>query len=351
MMGKRIVHGADGTWDSAVTHSNVKRLCDAIAPVPEQTVFYDDGIGADGNPVLGIVEGAFGLGIYGKVKKAYHDIAQVYQKDDELFLFGFSRGAFTARSLAGMIAVSGLPIGGDRSEDLVNAAFRAYRERDPARRKEKVAALNLYDAKIKMVGVWETVGSLGIPSVLGGVDPALYGFLDTKLHPDVKNAYHAVAIDESRQEFPPTLWQEPGALDQIVQQVWFCGVHSDVGGGERDVRDGALSLADITLTWMMDKASELDLQFKDDVRAQYESPLDSKFALCELHTSFGGIPIPRRIPDNAFLSNSVVIRFQSDSSWRPRALSVVEGELAQGYRIMNVIGWPVAAAATPGRPD
>lgn len=347
-MGKRIAYCADGTWDNKATHSNVYRIFKAMIVDAGQMPFYDDGIGADGNPVLRIVEGASGLGIYDKIKEGYYKISQVYEKDDDLFLFGFSRGAFTARSLAGMIAVCGLPTE-NFSNDVVNAAFDVYRERDPNKRKQDLGQLvskyGLYDAKIKMVGVWDTVGSLGIPAVFSGVDVLAYGFLDTKLHPDVQNAYQALAIDEERMEFRPTLWNEPGGPGQILQQAWFCGVHSDVGGGETDVRDGAIALSDITLTWMMDKASELGLQFDDAVRAQYESPLDSRYALSELHTSFGGLPIPREIPDTAFISNSAAIRFQADAAWRPRALKTANGAILPGYRVLNVIGWPPAVSA------
>ncbi len=345
-MSKRIAFCADGTWDTATTKSNVYRLYKSLVADADQIPFYDDGVGADGNPVMKVLGGAFGTGIYDKIKQGYSKISQVYQKDDDLFIFGFSRGAFTARSLAGMIATCGLP-----TENFTNAvvdqAFDAYRERDPNSRKqklEKLAQCGLYDAKIKMVGVWDTVGSLGIPSVLSGVEVVAYGFLDTKLHPDVLNAYHALAIDEERMEFRPTLWDEPAAPGQTLEQVWFCGVHSDVGGGEEDVRDGAPALSDITLSWMMDKASALGLEIDPAARALYASPLDSKYATTELHTSFGGPPVPRSIPNNAMVSNSALIRFQGDSTWRPNALKTLNGGLATGYRIVDIVKLPAAAA-------
>ncbi len=350
-MAKRIAFSADGTWDTATTQSNVYRLYKALVVSADQMPFYDDGVGADGNPVLKVLGGALGTGIYDKIKQGYTKIAQVYDQDDDIFIFGFSRGAFTARSLVGMIAACGLPTE-NFSDDVVNRAFDAYRERDANSRKQKLQQLTtrygLYDAKIKMVGVWDTVGSMGLLSVVSGVDPLEYGFLDTKLHPDVQNAYHALAIDESRLQFQPTLWDEPGAPGQTLQQVWFCGVHSDVGGGEKDVRDGTPALSDITLSWMLDKASGLGLEIDPVAKAKYASPLDSKYAATELHTSFSGPPKPRSIPEKALISNSVLIRFQSDPTWRPDALKTVNGALASGYQVVSIMREPAAVAGAPG---
>ena len=123
-----------------------------------------------------------------------------------MFLFGFSRGAYTARSLAGMIAACGLPTK-NFTDDMVETAFNAYR--DKANRQNILAGLGDFGmdaANITMVGVWDTVGSLGIPSAIGLSDPIAYGFLDTSLSPKIQNAYQALAIDEKRAQFPPTLW-------------------------------------------------------------------------------------------------------------------------------------------------
>ena len=195
--------------------------------------FYDDGVGADGDPLWKLVGGAFGTGLWQKIKEGYTKIAHVYEAGDPLFIFGFSRGAFTARSLAGMIAACGLPTK-NFSDDLVQTAFDAYRDKDNRQALlEKLKDCNMYAAKITMVGVWDTVGSLGIPSAIGAVDPVLYGFLDTGLNPAVLNAYHALAIDEKRLQFPPTLWTSQPAPGQTLEQVWFCGVHSDIGEENR----------------------------------------------------------------------------------------------------------------------
>jgi len=346
-MSKRIAFCCDGTWDSASNKTNVYKLYKALTVSAQQMPFYDDGVGANLLPIEKLLGGAFGFGLFGKIKEAYKKIAHVYEKDDEIFLFGFSRGAYTARSLAGMITACGLPTQ-NFSDDLVDTAFDAYR--DKANRQtilSKLANNNLYNAKIKMVGVWDTVGSLGIPSVIGKVDPILYGFLDTSLSPCVQNAYHALAIDEMRCEFPPTLWTSVPAPGQTLEQVWFCGVHSDVGGGEPDDGDGSAALSDITLSWMIDKASALGLDFDETITAQYAVPLDSKYATSKLHTSWSplcGAPIVRSIPNNASMSNSVSLRLQKDSSWHPENVVLESGALSSNYQLVNVLRAPAAVA-------
>ena len=205
-MSKRIVFCADGTWQAPVNNTNVYRLYNALTESADQVTFYDDGVGADATGLNRVLQGAFGEGLLQKIQDGYTKIAQVYEPGDEIFLFGFSRGAYTVRSLAGMIANCGLPTGAF-SEDCVTQAFAAYR--DPANRASILAGLTacgLAAATIQMVGVWDTVGSLGIPAIFGGVDEKTYGFLDTNLHPDIGNAYQCLALDEKRAQFPATLW-------------------------------------------------------------------------------------------------------------------------------------------------
>jgi uncharacterized protein (DUF2235 family) len=347
-MSKRIIFCSDGTWDSASNQTNVYKLYKACLVTAGQMPFYDDGVGANTLPLQKVLGGAFGLGLFQKIKDGYKKIAHVYEQDDEIFLFGFSRGAYTARSLAGMIAACGLPTA-NFTDDLVETAFEAYRKKDQrVQLLDKLKSCNLYPAKIKMVGVWDTVGSLGIPSLFGAVEPVVYGFLDTSLNPKVENAYHALAIDEMRMEFPPTLWTSAPAPGQTLEQVWFCGVHSDVGGGEPADGTSSTALSDIPLSWMMDKASALGLQFDNEVRAQYEVPLDTAYAMSKLHTSWSvlkGIPKRRTINKNATLANSVAIRCLNDAAFRPENLQFVNGALATEYQILQILKQPAAAAS------
>ena len=336
---KRIVFCADGTWDTAHNKTNVYKLYKAVTVTADQLPFYDDGVGSDGLPLERLAGGAMGLGLFQKIRDGYTKIAHAYEQGDDIFIIGFSRGAYTARSLAGMIANCGLPTKPFDS-NLIDQAFNAYRRKD--QRQAILASLSAYglvDACIRMVGVWDTVGSLGIPSIIGGVDPLLYGFLDTGLHPDVKNAFHALAVDERRCEFPATLWTSAPAPNQTVEQLWFAGVHCDVGGGYTET-----GLSDITLSWMMGKANALGVQFVDEVWKQYQA-VDPKNALDTIHESWNllwGFPRHRTIAANSSLANSVAIRCAHDSSYRPQNLTLTNGSPAAGYSIVSVVAPPAS---------
>jgi uncharacterized protein (DUF2235 family) len=195
-MSERIVFCADGTRDTPQCATQVFGLYNGITIASDQIAFYDTGVGSDGTPLEQLTGAAFGEGTFQKIKNGCTKIAQAHERDDEIFVFGFSRGAYTAHSLAGMIAVCGLPTG-DFDDMLINDAFQAYRNKDQRAAFQTKYPL-IYNAKIRMVGVWDTVGSLGIPAIFDGVeaDDALG---DTNFHPDVLNAYQALAIDERRE--------------------------------------------------------------------------------------------------------------------------------------------------------
>jgi len=347
-MSKRIVFCADGTWDKASSHTNVYKLYRALVTSAEQVPIYDDGVGADGSRLVMLVGGAFGTGLWKKIREGYTQIAQVYEPGDDLYLFGFSRGAFTARALAGMIAICGLP-SAKFADDTVNLAFDAYRDKVNRQAKlQKLAPWNMYAADMKMVGVWDTVGALGIPAAIGLIDPIAYGFLDTTLNPRIKNGFHAMAMDERREQFMPTLWTGTPAADQHVEQVWFTGAHSDIGGGEPDDASGVKELSDIALSWMLSKARGLGVVFDETAASQYASPLDPTYALGKFHESWSvlwGIPVRRHIAKDAVIANSVVVRCQQDADWRPSNLSFVNGVVAPGYSVVTVVGQSATAAA------
>ncbi len=335
-MGKRIIFCADGTWDTAQNDTNVYKLFRAILPMSDQVAFYDSGVGSDGTPFARLTGGAFGTGLFQKIKDGYAKIARVYRPGDDIFIFGFSRGAFVARSLAGMIAICGLPTT-SFDDHLVKTAFQAYRHPH-----ERVALLeslknySLLDVSIKMVGVWDTVGALGIPAIFGKVDPILYGFLDTTLHSNVLNAYHALAIDECREEFPPTLWTlpSPPVEGQVLEQVWFSGVHCDVGGGYLET-----GLSDITLSWMIAKAEKHGLQMDANTSEQYAS-LDASHALDKIHESWNLLwlyPKRRTIGSQSVLSNSVAIRCESKNSYQPKNLKLTDGKPDASYQQVQVL--------------
>jgi uncharacterized protein (DUF2235 family) len=340
-MAKRIVFCADGTWQAPLNNTNVYRLYKALAVTGDQVTFYDDGVGADASGLNRILEGAFGQQVLQKIQDGYTKIAHVYEAGDEIFLFGFSRGAYTARSLAGMIAVCGLPTGAFNS-DCVTAAFNAYRS--PANRAAILAgsaSCGLEPATIAMVGVWDTVGSLGIPAIFGGVDSKMFGFLDTTLHPCIKNAYQALALDEKRAQFPATLWTSAPNAGQTIEQAWFSGCHGDVGGGTvlGGGVDAGTRLCDITLGWMLSKAQALGLIIDPAVLAQY-SHFTAEVALDLIRESWSaadGPPHLRPVTTGAEVSNSVAIRLKYALTYVPGSLTVQNGTLSDEYSIVSMV--------------
>lgn len=340
-MGKRIVFCADGTWQAPLNNTNVYLIYKALTVSADQVTYYDDGVGADATGFDRILEGTVGDGLLQKIQDGYTKIAHVFEPGDEIFLFGFSRGAYTVRSLAGMIANCGLP-SGNFNDNCVTQAFAAYR--DPVNRAALLAGIagcGLGPATIQMVGVWDTVGSLGIPAIFGGIDEKTYGFLDTGLHPDIKNAYHCMAVDEVRAQFPATLWTGAPAPGQTVEQVWFSGCHEDVGGGALPGTgvDAGTRLSDITLGWMVAKALALGLTMDPAVAAQYGT-LPVKYALDAIHESWTLAMGPqhlRPIDANASVANSVAVRIQYGLTYTPGNLTINNGALAGGYQKVTVV--------------
>jgi len=277
---KSIILCADGTsntphGDSACAiDTNVRKLYCALTNDRSQLKYYDSGVGTDGTPLDHLSGGAMGEGLFQKVQDCYQFLSNVYDSGDLIFVFGFSRGAYTARSTAGMIAGFGVPtINLDNMA--VRRIFDAYRESDIIKKAALKASLRtsyaMQDVMIKMVGVWDTVGSLGIPGIFFNLlNQHRYGFLDTTLHPCVQHAYHAVSIDERRAQFKPTLWTNPDGSfrpnDTQVEQVWFPGVHSDVGGGYQQCK-----LSDVTLSWMMHKAKENGCSFRQNMLSMVQT--------------------------------------------------------------------------------
>ncbi|SEI91288.1 DUF2235 domain-containing protein [Demequina mangrovi] len=267
---KRIVVLCDGTWSRAdqKNATNIatlkKSIPDVAADGIEQKVGYDEGVGVVGAMVTRLAGGAFGWGLSQNVRDGYAHVVKHYEHGDDVFLFGYSRGAYTARSLAGFIRNVGVITTEGRDEDqvkaLIDEAYALYRDPAPEAHPngEKAVAFRKEhshpDFGIRFIGVFDTVGSLGIP----GFDNPLirrlnkkWGFHDTDLSSTVKAAFHALAIDEQRKTFAPTLWKIPqDAPDQVAEQVWFAGGHSNVGGGHPD-----RGLSDIALRWIGAKAA------------------------------------------------------------------------------------------------
>lgn len=273
-MAKRLVICCDGTWNRADQRepTNVVRIRRAVAERGadgrEQRVHYNPGVGTRRwEQVRG---GAFGFGLSENVLAVYRFLVETFDPGDELFFFGFSRGAYTARSTVGLVRNCGIL----RREHAgrIDEAYELYRSKRSADRPRGDDAASFRDrhshtTRIRFVGAWDTVGSLGIPVPTGRVLGPLarrvnrrWAFHDTELSSHVDAAFHVLAIDEKRGPFEPTIWTPrddvPG---RRREQVWFSGVHSDVGGG----LDGR-GLADVTLLCMADRARDCGLAFVDD---------------------------------------------------------------------------------------
>jgi len=290
---KRLVVCCDGTWndsDQGTDYTNVARFAWSIKPVAAngvtQVVYYQSGVGTAGTKLSKFIGGAVGAGLSHNMRDAYSFICTNYCEGDEIFLFGFSRGAYTARCIGGLIGFAGLI--GKRDLDQFPTLWKAYKEQDT----QALANLDTRkkDATIKCIGVWDTVGSVGIPEDLDKFDvfKRYYGFLNADLGAHVEHAFHALALNERRKNFVPTLWKqtpEGKAKGQELKQVWFAGVHSDVGGGYP-----VHGSSDIPLAWMASEVSpHLDIDF-DYLKLRRD--LSSKWALGDLHESFDGVWIP-----------------------------------------------------------
>jgi uncharacterized protein (DUF2235 family) len=270
-----IIICCDGTWNSADQETvdgdpcvtNVLKLACRVAKETaegdRQVVYYDQGVGT-GNKLDHYIGGAFGEGLEANIHDAYRFLIANYEPKDKLYIFGFSRGAYTARCIAGMVRRCGI-LRRDKVRSYPEAK-QIYRNTkkatDPAAEEFRRQAAIEPDTPIQCIGVWDTVGALGIPiHVVGTRSKSDYEFLDTRLSRAVKFAFHALAVDEHRRPFEPTLWNEtPPEPGQTVEQVWFAGAHSDVGGGYPKT-----GLSDHALLWMLASAKRAGLALDADV--------------------------------------------------------------------------------------
>lgn len=272
---KRLVVCCDGTWKSSKDPriSNIEKIARAVTTRPDddtiQLVHYCSGVGTGGTWYDRLLGGALGRGLDINLIDAYRFLALNYEPGDEIYVFGFSRGAYTARSLVGMIARVGLLTGDNlacppaSSSNLLDDALEAYRAQGASREAQQ-RAIHKYTygfatpdgrPRITFIGVFDTVGALGIP----GVTRSNYAFHDVELSDQVDCARQALAIDERRLTFEPCVWEKKADPATDLQQVWFEGVHSDIGGGlDRSAP------SDLTLAWMVSEAAGQGLRFDRD---------------------------------------------------------------------------------------
>jgi uncharacterized protein (DUF2235 family) len=254
----------DGTWNTREDRTNVARMAEAIASVGldgvPQEKWYDPGAGT--NWYDRIRGGAFGYGVSRNIREGYRWVGEHWVQDEsELFVFGFSRGAYTARSLVGLIRKCGVLK--HPTDDLTERAYALYRNKDLHPDSAETSAFRAaysHEVRVKFIGVWDTVGSLGVP-LTGALIPwgrDHYQWHDTELSKIVEHAYHAVALDEHRKDYEAALWTKLKPENREVEQRWFIGAHANVGGGYRYDQ-----LHHIPLRWLQDKASACGLGIKD----------------------------------------------------------------------------------------
>jgi len=258
---KRLIVCCDGTWEDSTADnvqppSNVTRISRALSRYAEveedgvkkiipQIVYYQKGVGTGiGDKIWG---GAAGAGLSANIRAAYGFLAENYDVNDKIYFFGFSRGAYTARAIAGLVSDLGLL--SCRGMDNFTTVYNEYYKKPDYKpySAEKRRSLGFRDIipAVEIVGVWDTVGfhDFWFSRFFGEE----LEYRNTDLSPNIKYAFHALSLDERRTAFQPTLWHLPEQRKgQELLQVWFSGVHTDVGGGADDPR-----LSNITLAWML----------------------------------------------------------------------------------------------------
>lgn len=335
---RRIIICTDGTWNTPDDEdrgkrkpTNVTKLTRAILPVDaegiSQIIYYDEGVGTQwgADKYLG---GITGHGLSDNILEAYRFLVNNYQDNDEVYLFGFSRGAYTARSLSGFINQIGLL----PKQDVfwLPEGYNLYRDQAAAEQVAEYRELNnCRDIRIKMIGVWDTVGALGIPvafieKFFSHFDSLKYQFHDVSLTPNVDYAYQALAIDEHRKPFAPSLWSTATPSTIEMEQRWFAGVHSNIGGGYDN--DG---LANVALDYIVNKAEALGLEVNrnDYLKFYKPHPQDEMRDSMSLQYKVLG-EINREITlnnaSNQVIDESVYKRMAKIAEYRPENLATAE---------------------------
>jgi uncharacterized protein (DUF2235 family) len=353
---KRLVICCDGTWNRPDNRyvTNIEKIARTVqtdlarTDGVQQLVLYLAGVGG-GYQVDRLVGGAFGLGLFGNVVSAYRFLALNYEKGDEIFVFGFSRGAYTARSLAGMVAGVGLLTRRALIDEKLPEAVARYKRRDPdGGRAGQSAAEFRHDychdeAPLHFLGVFDTVGALGVP----GAMRRRHQFHDVRLGAEVRCARQALAADEPRMKFEPCLWEAAdgtGAEDPRVRQVWFEGCHSDVGGGYAET-----GLSDTALLWMVAEANREGLVFDESLLREYvgssssairHDPMKPLFRLLDLVIR---LKIALRLHDGAaFLGSHRRLHRPDCVSVRVAESTAEHYRGGQDYRPRNLSAWAAA---------
>ncbi len=323
-MTKRVVILFDGTWNNTRDRTNVVRMRESIASSgeddPLQPCLYRKGVGTHWYD--GVTGGLFGRGLSENIQQAYSWLCGKQAPGDAIFVFGFSRGAYSARSLVGLVRKCGLihlP-----APERVREAYALYRRKDSSADSPEALdfrARHSREVRVRFVGVWDTVGALGVPASHVPFSSDYYRFHDTELSKIVDRAYHAIAVDEHRQDYAPALWTIIKPENEEVEQRWFTGAHSNVGGGyDND------PLPNLALRWMQDKAEAAGLALTQKIEVSdtaYLAPVKDSyrefiFGVYRLFTK----PVNRVFGDgvNESVHGSVWQRWRELTDYRPATL-------------------------------
>ena len=220
-----------------------------------------------------------GRGINRQIKRVYGFLASRYRPGDRVFLFGYSRGAYAVRSLAGVIDQVGLLRAEHATERNVEIAYRHYRRAtNGAAERAFVRRFCHEAAPVEMLGVWDTVKALGFRApVLWKFAEARHAFHNHELGPTIRHGFHALALHETREVYAPVLWTCPDRWAGQMEQVWFRGTHGDVGG-QLSGFEAARPLANIPLVWMLGKAEGCGLALPEGWRARFPCDADAPSA-------------------------------------------------------------------------
>ena len=321
---------ADGTWNLPEEDlendfpTNVLKLARAITPAvgeARQHVFYDWGLGSYHTSLSA---GATGIGIHKNILDGYRYIVQNFTHGDKIYLFGFSRGAYTVRALSGLINNCGILTRDDAR--LISNAWKIYKSpaktNHPSGKAAQQFRANYSHASrdIHFIGVWDTVGALGIPFSIMGLFESHDEFYDTKMGANVATARHALAIDEKREDFMPTIWTPRQGVD--LKQVWFAGVHADIGGSYQPDKKG-FQAADTPLAWMLDEANAAGLVTEPHIRDNLTDGVKGQLHNSRKHVYRFKKPLdrPLQLEDIPMLIHpSVKTRYENDESYRPPSL-------------------------------
>jgi uncharacterized protein (DUF2235 family) len=328
----------DGTWNDPQDRTNVYKLARSLPDCDDdidQRFFYNAGVGTDRFGKL--AGGVTGYGLSDNMLEGYDWLARRYCEGDEIYVFGFSRGAYTARSFVGLVRKCGLLH--IVTPGLLELAENLYRDKDkdpdgPECRQFRASYSR--EVRIRMIGVWDTVGALGVPGTTL-THRGYFSWHDTRLSSIVDYAYHAMALDEHREAYDIEFWTSPDGTwkpeNTYIEQRWFIGAHANVGGGYGDD-----ALADLSFLWMQQKAIEAGLKVKlvdcaptacmAPVRDSFKEFVKGGYAFFKdllqpgdgSHTRSYNIGNKNEKAVNVTVDPSVWLRWKQDAQYRPRTL-------------------------------